>query len=378
MLEYVLGAYYDNSTYFMQNNTGFDLPWLNYLGLQHSNFDQTSRTFSVYGQGTLNLTEDFRVIGSLRYTNTRKSATFVGLLDYGPYPLRPLSTAAGRRTDKNVDPSISVQYDVAPDVMLYASFGRGSKSGGFVSNTFGVVNTPTLNTFEFNDERSRNIEGGIKSSFLDRMVTANVSVYNTRFNDLQVSVYKPSASTYVTGNAATATSKGIEAQIILRPAANFDLTASGAYQDMKYNSFPGAACLVGMVPSANGTCDLSGKRPALASKFMGSIQAHGRFDVDADHVVDVSATVAGRSRFMNADNQDPNFGYQTGFAKLDGRIQLAKQDDSWHVALVGRNLTNKLTTGSVFNLPAPITDVSRAILYVDPPRSVAIEAGVKF
>ena len=377
-LEYVLGGYYDNNAYFMQNNTGFNIAALNYLGLQHSNFNQSSRTFSVYGQGTLNLTPEFRVIGSLRYTNTHKRATFAAALDYGPFPLRPITSAAGWRADNNLDPSVTVQYDVARDVMLYASFGRGSKAGGFVSNTFGVVNTPTKNTFEFNDERSRNFEAGVKSSLFDRMMTLNLSVYNTRFTDLQVSVYKPEVSTYVTGNAATATSRGVEAQIVLRPTDNFDITANAAYQDLKYNSFPGAACLVGMTPGPNGTCDLAGRRPALSSKFMGSLQAHGRIDVGAENAIDITATVAGRSRFYNADNQDPWYGVQPGFAKLDARLQYGARDDRWHVALLGRNLTNKLTTGSAFLLPAPITAVPRAILYVEAPRSVSVEATVRF
>ena len=55
-----------------------------------------------------------------------------------------------------------------------------------------------------------------------------------------------------------------------------------------------------------------------------------------------------------------------------------RRDDRWHVAFVGRNLTNKLTVGSAFRLPFPITDVTRSIQYLEPARSLAIEAGVKF
>ena len=45
---------------------------------------------------------------------------------------------------------------------------------------------------------------------------------------------------------------------------------------------------------------------------------------------------------------------------------------------MGKNLTNERTTGSAFNLPAPITAAPRAILYLEPTRNLAVEAGFKF
>src|SRR3546814_14225393 len=107
----------------------------------------------------------------------------------------------------NVDPSITLQYDIAPRVMVYATYGRGSKSGGFVSNTLGTVDS----TFTFEPERSTNYEAGIKSTLAGGAVVANLSAYHTEFKDLQVSVYQHESSSYLTGNAASATSKGIEA-----------------------------------------------------------------------------------------------------------------------------------------------------------------------
>lgn len=379
LLEYVAGAYFDTSAYHMHSDNEYDLPWLGYFGLQQSDYDQRAHTWSVYGQATLNLTSSLRAIGSLRYTRTKKTATFVGRTVFGQFDFRPVTTASGDKTFKNVDPSITVQYDVTPTVMVYASYGKGSKSGGFVSNTYGVVNTPVLDTFSYEGEKSRNYEVGVKSTLLDNRLVLNVSAYDLKFKDLQVSTYDPIAQTYRTGNAADATSKGIEAQVVIRPTDNFDISANGAYLDIKYDNFPGALCLVGMTPTeANGTCNLAGRRPALSSKFMGSVTAHGHFDVSAEHVVDVQATVGGRSKFFTADVQDPTYGVQKGYVKLDARIQLAKADNSWHVAVVGQNLFNKLTVSSSFLLPAPITTDPRALLYVDAPRSVALEAGIRF
>ena len=384
--EFIAGLYYDHSKYQLEQFQGFnilDLGGSPYFGRIDSVFNQTADSYSVFGQGTLNLTDAFRAIGSLRYTHTEKDGDFAAELVYGPFPIRPISSAEGSISEGNLDPSVTLQYDIAPRIMVYATWGRGSKSGGFVSNTLGTVDS----SFTFEPERSENFEAGVKSTLFDGAVIANVSAYHTQFKNLQVSVYRPQTSSYLTGNAASATSKGIEGSLSIFPIPNFDITASGAYQDIAYDDYPGAACLAAQV--ADGSCvptdptsiannNLAGYRPANTSKFTGSVTAHARFDMSEDLKLDITGVAAGRSKFYNSDDQDPVFGLQKGYVKLDLRIQLADRDENWHLALVGKNLTNELTTGSAFRLPAPITGAERAILYLEPTRNISVEAGFKF
>jgi iron complex outermembrane recepter protein len=388
--EFIAGAYYDKSNYTLEQYQGFNLPSLTipgvfagpYFGRIDSVFNQDAESWSVFGQGTLNATDALRVIGSLRYTHTKKDGDFAARLVYGsnglngrPFALRPISSATGKISEGNVDPSVTIQYDVAPRVMLYATWGRGSKSGGFVSNTLGTVDS----TFTFEPEQSENFEAGIKSTLFDGKVIANVSAYHTQFKDLQVSVYQPATSSYLTGNAASATSKGIEGSLSIFPIENFDISASAAYSDIKYDDYPGAACLASQPATCTpATNNLAGFPVAYSSKWTGSVTAHARFDMSDDLKLDITGVAAGRSKYFNSDNQSPVFGVQNGYVKLDLRVQLADQDDRWHVALVGKNLTNQKTIGSAFNLPFPITPVPRAILYLEPTRNISVEAGIKF
>ena len=381
--EFVAGAYYDKSNYQLEQFQGFNIPNLNipgvftgpYFGRIDSIFNQDAESWSVFGQGTFNATDALRVIGSLRYSHTKKDGDFASRLVYGPFAIRPISSAEGSISEGNVDPSVTVQYDVAPRVMFYATWGRGSKSGGFVSNTLGTVDS----TFTFEPEQSENFEAGVKSTLFDGKVVANVSAYHTKFKDLQVSVYQPATSSYLTGNAAAATSKGVEGSLSIFPIDNFDISASAAYSDIKYDDYPGAACLASQPATCTpATNNLAGYPVAYASKWTGSVTAHARFDMSDDMKLDITGVAAGRSKYFNSDNQSPIFGVQNGYVKLDLRVQLADQDDSWHLALVGKNLTNQKTIGSAFNLPAPITPVPRAILYLEPTRNISIEAGIKF
>lgn len=368
-LEYVVGAYYDTARYNVNPYLYYNVEAFNIVSLNQLYFHQKSRTISVFGQATLRPTDGLRVIGSLRYTNTHKDGTFSGKLLRGQI-FRALTSAEGSISEGLTDPSITVQYDVSPNLMIYAVYGRGSKSGGFVSNTLGTVDS----TFVYKPERSRNWEAGIKSTLWDGRATFNVSVYDTKFTNLQTSGYNPDTSSYITKNAASATAKGIEGSLRIAPSRYFDITASAAYQDIKYDSYPNAPCLAGMTGTV---CDLSGRRLPYTSKFTGNVSVHGRVDI-SDYKLDGTAVLGGRSGFFNSDDQSPLYGYQNGYAKLDLRLEFGPQDESWHVALVGKNLTDKLTTGSAFRLPYPITSSTRSIIFVEPPRNIAVEAGVKF
>ncbi|KAJ8135193.1 hypothetical protein OY671_011594, partial [Metschnikowia pulcherrima] len=124
-LDFIVGAYYDHSTYRSDQLQGFNIAnsfGSPYFGRIDSRFNQKADSFSVFGQGTVNVTKASRVIGSSRYTHVSKDADFASRLVYGPFAIRPISSAAGKRSEGNVDPSITVQYDVAPHVMVYGTW----------------------------------------------------------------------------------------------------------------------------------------------------------------------------------------------------------------------------------------------------------------
>jgi len=266
--------------------------------------------------------------------------------------------------------------------MAYFTYGQGSKSGGFVSNTWGTTNA----TFAYQPEKSRNFELGLKSTLFDGRLVLDGALYDTSFDDLQVSVFNPTTQEYLTGNAASATSKGVELSAVWRPIRDLDFSGGASYQDVSYDNYPGAACLATETlaqcnpasPASIQANNIKGTVLPYTSKFTGNFQAHYRLELANDMNVDSTVVVSGRSKYFDSDDQSPIYGVQKGYAKVDLRIQLSPQNDRWHLALIGKNLTNELTTGSAFNLPSPITSAPRAILYLDEARNIAIEASYKF
>jgi len=380
-LEYIVGAYYDISRYQVQELFYYDILGGLFDGTQDSFFDQHAHTVSVFGQATYHLLDRLRLIGSLRYTDTAKNATYDAVTLAGN-PLQPISSAAGSLNEGDVDPSATLQYDFAPHVMGYLTFGQGSKSGGFVANTYGTTSA----TFSFKPERSTNYEAGLKATLLHGRLVADAAVFNTSFKNLQVSVFDSATQNFLTGNAASATSRGVELSLAWYPIDNLDITGSAAYQHPTYDNYPGASCLATQTiaqcnpadPASVAANNIKGTQLAYTSKFTGNIQVHYRYKLDDYLKVDTTVAVSGRSGYFPSDNLDPNFGYQPAFAKVDARLQIAPLDDRWHFAVVGKNLTNAETVGMAFDLPFPITNAPRALKYVEATRNISLEVGVKF
>lgn len=368
--EYIAGVYIDRSDYDLTNASRYNLFGGTLTGQTHIDFSQTSHTASAFAQGTFHINERARLLGSLRYTRNRKSADYAQFLDFG-IPLAGPRAFSGKLTEHNTDPSITLQYDLAPKVMVYATYGAGSKVGGFVSNT----RTISATQFQYGPESSENFEAGFKSTLFDDRVLLNATVYNTRFKDLQVASYDSSVATFVTKNAAKATSRGVEMNGEWRVAEGFRLSGSAAYLDAKFDDFPGAACRT-TTPKPCVSENLGGAVLPGASKWTGNVQAEYWRPVGDDLKITATAIVAFRSKFITATDYDPVYGVQDGYQKLDVRLELAQSADRWALALVGKNLTNKLTQS--FSYLWPLSTPATGVQFLDETRTVSLEARLRF
>jgi iron complex outermembrane receptor protein len=83
-----------------------------------------------------------------------------------------------------------------------------------------------------------------------------------------------------------------------------------------------------------------------------------------------------RSRYFNSDDQSLIYGVQPGFAKTDLRFEFREISDRWHVALLGKNITSRYTYS--FANAWAVTATPTAIKYLDEPRTISLEAGMRF
>lgn len=370
-LKYVVGVYYHHNTVDLTQGTGIQLGPLN--GTSNRIFSQDDDTVSLYGQASYDLTSALRATVGLRQTWDDKSADQTRA-NTGRVPPSWIATPlSGSRHETAFDPSAQLQYTFNPDAMVYVSYAQGSKAGGFVA----AQSTTTQSQFQFEGERAKSWEVGAKLQMLDRRVRLNVALFDTKYDDLQVSVWNPQAAAFITGNAASATTKGVEVELGARLTRSLDLSFSGGYLDAMYDDFPGAGCIYPLpVIPAGLACvqNIGGTRIPRAPRWsMASTLDLNQPLTDGLNLVG-SLTVSYRSEAFLEDTLNP-VSLQPAYAKVDLRLGIAGARDRWELAVVGKNLTDKLTASHAFGTPF----VTGSETYVvDPPRVIALQARLRY
>ena len=179
------------------------------------------------------------------------------------------AVGSGDASFNKFTPKIGIDWRPNNDTMLYASWSRGYRSGGFSPRaaTAATASTP------FQPETVDAYEIGAKLDLLDRKLQFNVAGYISDYKDMQQNLTVPGGPTgnqTITGNVAGgAIIKGIEMDATLRPAEGLRLTASVAIMDSHFRKF----IANGVLPSgALGPFDYSRNRLIYAPKFTSAIE----------------------------------------------------------------------------------------------------------
>lgn len=195
----------------------------------HYKTQQNSESYAFFTDQTLNVTDHFRVIAGLRYNHDTKSVAnqlTVQATGTGPSVFDVCSTTNNRAWNAWTYKG-GVQFDAADNVMLFGSYQKGFKAGGFVANTCGNP---------FDPETIQGPEIGFKSELFDRHLRLNVSAYYYKYKNLQVQKVV-GIGQFSVQNAAEATLKGIEASAVAKLTPNFTIDLSANVQSAKYDAF---------------------------------------------------------------------------------------------------------------------------------------------
>lgn len=400
-LEYMAGLYYDNSKLKSSYSYGFYFaPFAARLnGLvpattpiaERVGADQDQENRSVFAAATLNFTKSLRLNLGARYSSihkqiSRSSAVGVGN-DFGEFTDSALLPAAAAtlfqgsvgfpggnyaitgRTDDKFMPSANLQYNVMRDVMVYASYSTGFKAGGWA-----IGNSKDA----FGPETVKSYEAGIKAQWLDRRLTTNITVYDSRYRDLQVSTTILNAAgipSQIISNVGRSRSRGVEFELGIRPVAGLTLAASVGYLDSKYVDYPAGPCTQLQIVARPTGCtqNLGGKVTPYAPRWSGSANADYAVDLSSKLRARLGAWVYFTSGYYQQASIDPLL-YQPRYAKLDLRASIGSRDGRWDVAVLGKNVTNRVTAGyrSVMTASNAVTALT------DRARSIALQVSTKF
>ena len=362
---------------------------------QTRKFSGDSELYAGFAQGTWHMTDTIRLTVGARYTYEEKNGfremnvfrTSTGELDVvqgatanavfgidyanlgeatgGAYPIHRL------KDDRNEDfitPTAILEWDVSDSTMLYGSASTGAKAGGFDARGNLAAD------FEFEDEGVTAFEIGSKSGLADGRLEVNTAIFYSEYEDLQVSQFDGAVGFQV-GNAAEATSQGVEIDGRWLITEGLTMTFSGAYLDFQFDDYDGA-CNIGLRLPADATCDYSGKPNIFSPEW--TANASFEYMTRVTDSMDVRATLD----VLYTDEQyidvtlDDNV-IEDSVTRFNARIGL--ESESWSLALVGKNLSDEDIGSFATSTPlAGALGTPSYTTYMERPRTIAVQAMYHF
>jgi iron complex outermembrane receptor protein len=226
--------------------------------------EKVDASTAVFGQVSYALTEKATVTLGNRFQQDRREIEHDhrfekdgAIISSDPYQA---TSYQATETFTSMLPKLSWDYQLDPRKMTYVSIGKGYKSGGFSRAA------DTAEYAEFEAEDSWNYEVGLKSSWLQNRVTANLAVFWIETDDYQVAHTVPKTNSVTVSNAAQAVSKGVELEVNARPLPGLDLSAAIGYVNAKFDEFI----------DPNDNTDYGGKKICLIPAYTYSLAAQYR------------------------------------------------------------------------------------------------------
>jgi iron complex outermembrane receptor protein len=358
----VLGFYYLDANAF----TAFDvalfttLPGLNAQTLG----DVNTKTWSVFGDFTYDLTDTISVSAGGRYTNDKRTSRVLRTTFLGGYsdifggegaPLAVTSNFNGSATFKDFNPRASISWQPNRDHNLYFTYSQGFKGGGFDPRglttacrnpTGGACSADEVFDFmSFDPETVDSFELGWKASLLDNRLNISIAGFLGQYTDVQIpgSVGFDSngdgtndAFIGITSNAADADVNGIEFEgnalvgtDFAGEGSRFSVNWSLGVLDAKFNTF----------------IDNFGRDVANERVFQNTpdITAHMGFNMGlpvGGGMMDFIGLASLRSDASQFEVPNP-FLDQDGFVLVDASIVYTADSGLYSIGVHGKNLFDK-------------------------------------
>lgn len=287
-----------------------------------------NRSIAIFGQGTHQFAERWSVTAGLRWTRDekkielahRRRASGAYIVGSAAAP-EQLSASSSELT-----PKLGVEWQVVPDAMLYASYARGFKSGGF--NGRPLVNSEEVAPYD--PETVDSYELGAKTRWFDGRMIANVAFFYNEYRDMQLSI-NATPQNFVR-NAGAARITGTEIEVAARLAQGFDLNVAVGYLNGSYARLdPQLATLQPPL-----TVD---KELVKAPKWTASAGMQYRWSMGAG-----SLTLRGdyiyRDRIYHDVFNDPRL-TQPSFGIANAYAAFTTLDERWEVSFCATNLTSE-------------------------------------
>lgn len=375
-------------------------------GSQFSNAvfgDVDTESMSFYINGDFEITERLSLTAGVRYTNDEKAASvnrqfvitsnsFVGTTSQGSgltFGDSANDTLLAIRTDfdksdandewSEVSPSLKLSWDLFEDVMIYAGWSKGFKSGGFDMRADAVVLPDSINGYD--PETVDTYELGVKAQLWDDRLRLNVTLFQSDFEDMQVTVQAPApppaffSSSVV--NAGEAEIDGVEAEATAQFTDNLTVKLVLGYLNAEFVEIEDAQFGNLAEPYIDGSGNLVDPwEMQNAPKWNGQLGLTYLADFGNAGSVTLGTAVSYRDRTRMFDPVASIID-QKSYTLWDASAVWHSADEAWTAALYVKNINDTLYRTGGYNFPA--TAGEDAVLgFYGAPRTWTLSVGYQF
>lgn len=306
---------------------------LNPGGFFESSVD--SENWAAFGQAEWRFADRWMLNLGLRYTEDDLAVEFNRETSPGPGVPGP-GFGSSSTDETNLSGKLALLFDLNDSTMLYASYAEGYKAPAF-----DLIFGSTAEAIEeaVPPETSEAWEAGIKSELLDNRLRLGLTLFHTKFSDLQGQASDPNEVGFILTSAGTAITKGVELDFTAKPTPNWLINGGVSYTDAYYDKYTDAQCFPTQTEAQGcigGTQDITGEQLPNAPRVKYSVQS--RYDIVLASSFD--AFISGTWRWQDDSPGDVNQWEpleHDSYGVLDLVIGLEADDGRWNGHLFVKN-----------------------------------------
>ena len=350
---------------------------------------QSTESISAFAQTYYKVTDRLKLSAGIRYTHdsvdarsTLDTGYNAGALDAANWAVvetdlngnpRDLRNGphdidvGGKKSWDNVGWKLSLDYTLGQNRMIYASWARGFKSGGYT----GRIGVASDGDTPYNPEKVDTFELGTKLDVIPRHLRFNLTGFYTSYRNMQVAEIYYDSATHVQGNrilnAAKSRIFGFEAETQIVPTEGLTLRGSLAYLNARYQQF------LYIDPVSGATVNLAGYDLQNAPHWSGTIGANYTVKMaNGGRLVTDIAWMYTAKKFYTAIEDNPRSTVQAT-SLVDGTLTYHTANDRYVLGLWVKNMFDKHYISTVYDSPGYMGLVGYA-----PPRQFGGSVAVNF
>jgi iron complex outermembrane receptor protein len=317
-------------------------------------YAEESKAYSGFTSLTWHVTDELRLTGGIRATRETKDVVF-GRTNSAPITIwntisnPPFDPTPLSHRSNFLDGNASLQYDLARNILAYASFGHGSKAGGFAeTNTIAIAPNLLVDGkvpaalvaagSEIKDEFAKSYEVGIKSTLMDRRLLLNVAGFWTDVKNFQDTVFTGGPLGFITYNGPART-RGVEIESAFQVAAKFRIGGGLTYADATGVIQPIDPATLAPEVDSKGNPVYANYTRSQAPKFI--VNFNGRYETPVTDRFDLQAGGNLRYRSMMFNQRQEMFP-SDALTTIDLSVGITRADGRWGLQLAAMNLFNKI------------------------------------